>query len=656
MSFFRKFITAVFALSIISIAAPLSARAQEKWSSVRSENFRLVGNATEPQLRRTAKRLEQFRFVFTRLFTELNFVSPIPTTVVVFKDEKSFESFKPLNDDGTRRDLVVGYFLPGKDVNYIALPAGDEKSFGTIYHEYVHFLVDNTLGRTSIPPWFNEGFAEYSEQFAVEEDRRARLGNLNREHLTLLQKSDLLAFDKFFATDYYTLHRQPKENVANFYAQSWALVHFLMQRDKEAKTQKLYEFGKLLLGGKSHKEAFLESFRLDYAQLEKELKTYIEKKSFQTFAIDFEKNSVFEPEMQSAALTEAEAKTFQGDLLFHAGRIIEAKKHLRDALALNPELSFANNVFGLLEMQENNFVEAEKYLEKAVRSDAQNYLAHYGYAYALSRNGMTDFGFVVGYNAAYAEKIRQHLRRAMALNPKFAESYQLYAFINAVRNENIDEGLVMINRALQIAPGNQLYQLRVAELLMRKENFSAARMAAQKVLQTAPDDQMKLYAQNVVNQINAWEAQLEDIKNDKKRMEDEAVTDKPLSEEEIARLNEIAMLKSLNESLRRPKTGEKRVLGFLTKVDCESNVVFYSVKVGGEYLKLKSNSVGEVVLINFAPDYAKSQIGCETVKNEIYAVVTFRPNGDARTDIAGDAIAIEFVPQRFKFTEAKTEK
>ena len=164
--------------------------------------------------------------------------------------------------------------------------------------------------------------------------------------------------------------------------------------------------------------------------------------------------------------------------------------------------------------------------------------------------------------------------RAIALNPQFAESYQLYAFINIVRNENIDEGFEMINKALEIAPGNQMYNLRAVELYLRKEEFVRARQIALKILQTASDDKMKLYAQNTLNQINAWQSQLEAVKNQNEREKESlAATDKPLSEEEISRRTEIAVMQSLNEALRKPRSGEKRVFGTLSKIDCDGKGV-----------------------------------------------------------------------------------
>ena len=658
MKIFGKFIFVVLAFFSLLAVPQISASADDGWISIKSKNFHLVGNAPETEMRRVALKLEQFRFVFTQLFAEMNFNSPIPTTVVVFKDDSSFSPFKPINDDGSRRDYVAGYFLPGKDVNYIALPIKGEKekrgnnenSFSTIYHEYVHFLVDNTLGRANIPPWFNEGFAEYYEQTVIENERKATLGRANNSHLINLQKNGFVPFEKFFAVDYYTLNRQSKKDVINYYAQAWALMHYLIQGNKGARNKQLRHFSELLLKGKTSKEAFQEAFKIDYAAMETEVKKYVEHKKFEVSTINFDKDFDLENEMSALPVTQAEAKAYQGDLLFHLDRLDEASRFLQESLALNPELGFANTTFGLIKLKGKNYAEAEKYLEKAVKADERNYLTHYGYAYLLSREGMSDFGFVVGYSTVNAEKIRESLRRAIALNPKFAESYHLYALVNIVRNENLDEALEMINKALQIAPGNQWYALRTAEIYMRKEDFANAGKTARKILQTASDDQLKLYAQNTLNLTNAWEAQLEEIKNYRRRPETEAA-DKILSEEEIAALNEKAMLESLNQSLRKPKKGEKRILGFLTNIECFSKEIIYSFKADNQLLEFRSDSLDEVSLTAFAA--TDSKFGCGILKNEIYAVFTYRTNNELKSKITGETIAIEFVPKNFKFAEPK---
>ena len=53
---------------------------------MRSKHFLLVGNASERDIRKVATKLEQFRDVFARLFPKANLNSPVPITVIVFKN------------------------------------------------------------------------------------------------------------------------------------------------------------------------------------------------------------------------------------------------------------------------------------------------------------------------------------------------------------------------------------------------------------------------------------------------------------------------------------------------------------------------------------------------------------------------------------------
>ena len=192
----------------------------------------MVGNASEKEIRLVAAKLEQFREVFRQLFPAMKFTSPIPTNVIVFRDDAAFAPYKPLNQDGQANEWVAGYFLKGDDVNYIALSARSdiEQTYGTIFHEYTHFLVDNGIGRTRIPAWLNEGLAEYYERFQIENGQKVTLGALNNNHLALLARREFMPLENFFDTDYYSLGRQGKDRVGVFYAQAWALMHYFTAR------------------------------------------------------------------------------------------------------------------------------------------------------------------------------------------------------------------------------------------------------------------------------------------------------------------------------------------------------------------------------------------------------------------------------------------
>ena len=646
-----KFFPSAAALLFVLFYFSSNALAKDEWVKVRSKNFQLVGNAAEKDIRAAAVKLEQFRETFRQIFTKVKHDSPVPVNVVVFKNDKSFRDFKPVGDDGKRADWVAGYFQSGEAANYIVLSTEGAKDFTyrIIFHEYTHFLVNNHIGRGNVPPWFNEGLAEYYETFKIENDQKVTLGGLNNEHLLLLQQNKLIPFETFFNVDNYSLQRQGHKSAGLFYAQAWALMHYLMQSGDGARTPQLNKFTNLVLNGKTPNEAFTEAFQTDYATMERELKKYVEQKSFRVSLATFKNKLTFDSEMQSAPIAESEAKAVLGDLLYHSNRLSEAAAMLSEALKLDAGSSPANTSLGLVKMRQDKFEEAETYLEKAVSLDDKNYLSHYYYAYVLSRRGMTDFGFVSGYNFEQADKMRESLKKSIRLNPNFPESYNLYAFVSFVRNEAIDEAIAYLDKAIKLAPGNQWYQMRGAELQMRKENFTDARQIAQKVFETAPDDALRVYAKNALNLINSYQAQLESIKNYNNRPRQPIVTDQPLTEEEIARLNEQAMLEGINQTLRKLKADEKRNLGYLTNIECGAKGIEYSVKIDNKILKFSSENFDSLLLMSFDGNLSNDEFGCGTLKKEMFAVVTYRPLTNAKAKSAGEIVAIEFVPKNFRF-------
>ncbi|MDQ3321323.1 MAG: DUF1570 domain-containing protein, partial [Acidobacteriota bacterium] len=609
-------------------------------------------------IRKVATRLEQFREVFRQVLSKANLNSPIPTTVIVFKNEAAFMPFKPVKADGKIDKWVDGYFQPGDDVNYITLSAEGVRndSFGLIFHEYTHFIVDNNFGRSNVPPWFNEGLAGYYQTFQIEEDQKVKLGALQNSHLLQLQQNKLIPFDQFFGIDNHTLHEQSDDGVGMFYAQAWALMHYLIHGNNGARQKQMYKFLDLVMKNKTPKEAFAEAFQTDYAAMEKELKNYVAKNSYTITGLTFKEKLTFDTEMQTAPLTEAESRAYLGDLLYHGERIKEAETLLRQSLELDANSSQAQMTMGMVKMKQKNFAEARKYLEKSVQADAKNYLAQYNYAYVLSREGMDNGGFVLSYSPELVGKMRESLKKSIELNPKFAESYNLYAFVSVVQNEEIEPSIVYLRLALALAPGNQWYAIRLAELYMRKQDFAAGRKLAQKVFETAADNELKNYAQNTVKSIDSFEKQLEEYK--KSGNGAPVVTTfqtfnteskKPLTEEEIGKLREKIKLESLNAALRKLETGEKRALGFLTNIECGAKGIRYTFKADNQVLTFSSKDFNSLTLISYEEKMNDSQIGCGQLKKESFAVVTYRPKTNSVDKTAGEIVAVEFMPAGFKF-------
>ncbi len=397
-----KRFTVVLAIILYSLAALPASRpayAKDTWVSVRSNNFFLVGNASEKEVRQVATRLEQFREVFSRLFPRMKFTSPVPTTVVVFKSDSSYKPFKPVADGKTVS--VSGYFQSGRDVNYITLTTEkrEENPYAVIFHEYVHLLLNNTYGRTSIPAWFNEGLAEYYSTFDIEDDQKVYLGRLIDSHLLLLRTSQLVPLDKLFAVDYYNLERNKREARGLFYAQSWVLIHYLIQGNGGKRVSQLGEFLAQLRQNIPAEKAFRQAFQTDYAGMHKELKDYAQRHSYTGQIVTLKNKLEFSAEIKAAPITEAESQAFLGDLLYHIRRFEDAKTKLEEALTLDSKLAMAHASLGMVLMEQKKLSEAKEHLQHAVAANSTNYLTHYYYAYALSREVMTEGQPVHGFPA-----------------------------------------------------------------------------------------------------------------------------------------------------------------------------------------------------------------------------------------------------------------
>ena len=214
-------------------AAGAAGAAPSKWTRLRTPNFTLLGEHGDKPLRRVAERMEQFREVFGRVFPSTRRPMPAPIVVHVFGSERAYQPFMPLFN-GKRVD-VGGYFQPTSGAYYITLSTeAGERAYPTIFHEYVHLLVGTTLA--DVPVWFNEGLAEYYSTYQMFGDREASLGRVKEEHVFELRER-FIPLKELLAVD----HRSPLYNEGDrrgvFYAESWALVHYLLIGNPQRKGQ-----------------------------------------------------------------------------------------------------------------------------------------------------------------------------------------------------------------------------------------------------------------------------------------------------------------------------------------------------------------------------------------------------------------------------------
>src|SRR5205085_1675231 len=125
----------VFVLLLFLSGGAFTTPAASPWTSVTSKNFTIAGDASEPQLKAVAIRLEQFRDALSQLLPGIRFDVGVRTHVLVFKDQATYRPFKPRRPDGTPDDAIKGYFLGSDDVNYVTLAIdGGDDPYSTINH------------------------------------------------------------------------------------------------------------------------------------------------------------------------------------------------------------------------------------------------------------------------------------------------------------------------------------------------------------------------------------------------------------------------------------------------------------------------------------------------------------------------------------------
>jgi tetratricopeptide (TPR) repeat protein len=644
-----RIIAVAIGFLLVVLAGAQTARAKDNWTSVRSKNFFLVGNASEKEIRQVANRLEQFRKVFTLLFPRVDFTTPVPTRVIVFKSDSSYKPFKS-------NPNVAGYFQPGEDVNYITLTTertSDENPFGVIFHEYVHLLVDNTMGRT-VPLWFNEGLAEYYSTLTItDEDRKAVLGNLVSNHVLYLRENKLVPLRTLFEVDYKSPYYNEGNKMNIFYAESWMLMHFLLQGNNRQRVPQLNRFIDLIRSNVAVEDAFQRAFQTSFEAFEKDFKSYIQGAKYMATFVTFKEKLDFDFEMQTAAVTEAEAQAYLGDLLLHSRRLSEAESRLQQALALTPDLPLAQTSLGMVRARQGRFDEAKQYLQKAVAANSENYLAHYYYAFALSGLGLNGFQVISGYSTKDAEIMRAELKKAIELKPDFPESYSLLGFVNLVRNEEVDESIALLKRALSLSRANQRMPFTLAQLYMRKEDYAGARQLLQPITRSSPDPQMRSEAQSLLDAITRIEEELAQFNAMEKEAAARGDGSPPLlvrrngsdEQEETPVQAQLDTASLLAQALRKPREGETRAQGILTGIECNAKGITFQVRVADRLLKLHTDNFERMEITAFAPD-AGREITCGPRKPESPVVITYVPMKDNRK-ADGEASALEFVPKDF---------
>ncbi len=638
----------IFICILLLFSANIFISAKDEFVIVRSKHFEFVGEVGEEKIRRKAFELETFREVFHRAFPEIIVDAPVSPTILIFKDAESFSPFKPIRENGFSDKSVSGFFQSSDEMNYIAFPIFDngEKSSGTIYHEYFHFLVKNTFQTSVLPLWLNEGLAEYFQTFRMKNEQKAVFGEVRENHLRLLRQYKLIPLKTLSAIDYQSLNKMNENEKSLFYAQSWALVHFLMQKNGGSIDTMLRKYLALSAENKSPEIAFEESFKSNYAETEINLETYISKKTFSANQINFRERLTFETDLKTEQISEAEWLDYLGDLLFQSQRYDAAAETLKKSLALNEKSAAANLLFGKILLKQEKSAEAKNYFEKVIALEGENYAANYYLADTLFRENLATDGYVNPIPSEQAKKIRGLLKKVIRQNSKLFEAYKMLASISLANDDEIAESIELLQNTLKIPPQNFRLEYNLAQLYLRKKDFENARKTAEHLSKNCVEKEFCERVKSFISALDSIEQREKEISELRKKYGLENVN---FAEENLLPPEE-AMNRALNRSLRKPLENEKRFVGELNEITC-GKIVTFNIKGENQTLNLTKLSFDGIFLISFSSNTAGMRIECGKPKTEMFVVATYKNDLSKNLNSDGELMILEFVPKEFKLIE-----
>jgi tetratricopeptide (TPR) repeat protein len=484
--------------------------ATDRWIEVKSPHFVVNSNASEKEARRIAEQFEIFRAVFQKALPKLRVDPGQPLIIVAAKNEGTLKLLMPQFWAKKGSVHPTGYFVPGQDKHYVTLRLDTEgdNPYQVVYHEYVHLLVN--LNFTFIPTWLNEGLAEFYANASIS-SKDVGLGRPSQAHLALLQERKLLPLDVLLKVDNNSPQYNEADTASVFYAESWALVHYMMLDNKTGHTKDLAEYISLVQQGTEPKEAFQKLFG-KIKDFEFKLERYTEQESFYYVHLKVP-TSVDVTAFTVRDLTPAEAAAVRGDFQVHMDLPAEAKASLAEAMQLDPKLVGPHESMGMLAFRQGNREEALKWFGEAVQLDSKNFLAHYFYAFLASQEGAPTSDRI-----AVAE---QGLRKAIELNPNFAPAFSALAQFYVLRHEHLDEALTLARQATQLEPGMLTHHLAVANVLMAQGKYDEAQKLTQRVLEAAKTPQDRAAASQMLQSMQTYVARMEELKQYRERIEEQ---------------------------------------------------------------------------------------------------------------------------------------
>lgn len=272
----------LLAAAMLFAAVPLSAA--PTWHVVHGEFFDLYSNSGKAAAVDAAVWLEQFRRTVGALW-KIEPTDVRRATIVQFRSEKEFSQYRLGKYSG-------GFFFRNEACSVMAYHNEHETDAvrSLVQHEAVHWLLASK--RTRLPAWLNEGLAELYSTFSIS-GNTCRLFVADEQNLSWLQQNGLDSLEVAVAHDRADVDYDDREKVRDFYAQSWALTHYLVcSTDVKDGGEKIIRYLTLQQQGVPRRDAFEPAFGVPFDRMQRALSGYVNTGRYQILTVTFARDQL----------------------------------------------------------------------------------------------------------------------------------------------------------------------------------------------------------------------------------------------------------------------------------------------------------------------------------------------------------------------------
>jgi tetratricopeptide (TPR) repeat protein len=455
-------------VSAIMFAAAASLAKEKPFTEVRSPNFRVLTDGSDNDGRRIAKEFEQMHQVFAIGFPSMRLSTGAPLIIFAVQNENDMRALAPEMWKNKKGAQPAGFFRPGWDKQFalVRLDQDIPGAYQVVYHEYVHSLLH--MNMRWLPTWLDEGLAEYYGNTRFD-GKKYYVGAPSPRVEALWGNRSMIPLDTLLKIEPYRYFHGDEFKIDEFYAESWALVHFMMFGPNMERGKKRDHFLLLLQKGEPQLTAFQEVFgplKDVQAQLEKYVRAY----TFNSWISD-DPHTIQEKDFAVRKLSNAESDAELAG--FRLSMHEQGKDLIERALQEDSGLGLAHEEKGFIDFGEGKNEEAQQEFLKAYDLDRTLYLTQY-FTTMMSAKWETP---------QQRHEIHLGLLQTVQINPQFAPAYVELAMLE-LADGHADRALAMSRKAEQLEPSRAGYHLLSGGILLRlgraKEAAESARYVAER--------------------------------------------------------------------------------------------------------------------------------------------------------------------------------